>query len=44
MYEAPSITELGSVADFTRGSDFAWEWDSAFPSHTLHVVGETPTS
>jgi hypothetical protein len=44
MYETPSITELGSVADFTRGDQFAWEWDSAFPSHSHHMAGETPTS
>lgn len=26
-YEAPTITELGSVADFTRGDTFAWQFD-----------------
>jgi hypothetical protein len=26
-YEKPMITELGSVADFTRGDTFAWRID-----------------
>jgi hypothetical protein len=27
-YETPTITELGSVADFTRGDSFGFEYDS----------------
>jgi hypothetical protein len=42
-YEAPAITELGSVADFTRGDHFAWHWDGFFSSHLLGV-NSTPTS
>lgn len=26
-YETPTITELGSVADFTRADSFAWDFD-----------------
>jgi hypothetical protein len=26
-YEAPAITELGSVADFTRADEVALDWD-----------------
>jgi len=29
-YETPSITELGSVADFTRGSGSGPQWDGIF--------------
>lgn len=36
-YETPAVTELGSVADFTRGDSFAWAWDGLFSSH---VIGE----
>ena len=41
-YETPSITELGSVADFTRGDSFAWAWDGLFSSHPLGE--DSPTS
>lgn len=27
VYEAPAITELGSVADFTKADDLALDWD-----------------
>jgi hypothetical protein len=27
-YVSPEITELGSVADFTRGDDFGFDYDS----------------
>lgn len=27
QYESPQITELGSVAEFTRGDKFAWKFD-----------------
>jgi hypothetical protein len=40
-YEAPAITELGTVADFTRGDTFAWAFDG-FRSE--HVLGEDATS
>ena len=30
-YEAPSITELGSVADMTRASGSSVDWDSNLP-------------
>jgi hypothetical protein len=26
-YDAPAITELGSVSDFTRGSGWGLKWD-----------------
>lgn len=42
-YETPSITELGSVADFTRGDSFAMAWDGLFSSHILGK-DRTPTS
>jgi hypothetical protein len=29
-YEAPSITELGTVAEFTRADQFAIDFDGAF--------------
>ena len=44
MYETPTITELGSVADFTRGDSFAWDWDGFFSQHLLGSNGNTPTS
>lgn len=40
-YEEPTITELGSVADVTRGDEFAWEWDGW---KEAHILGNTPTS
>jgi hypothetical protein len=40
-YETPTITELGSVADFTRGDSFALHWDGF---HSQHILGVTPTS
>ena len=40
-YETPTITELGSVADFTRGDSFAWHWDGF---HSQVIFGNTPTS
>jgi hypothetical protein len=27
-YETPTIVELGSVAEFTRGDDFGFDYDS----------------
>ena len=29
-YETPTVTELGSVADFTRGSGSGPQWDGIF--------------
>ena len=29
-YETPSITELGTVAEFTRADEFALDFDGAF--------------
>lgn len=26
-YEAPKVTELGSIADLTSRGDFAWDYD-----------------
>ena len=34
-YETPAITELGSVADFTRGDNASWDWDGFFQHHIL---------
>ena len=34
-YEAPAITELGSVADFTRGDTPAWAWDGLMAENIL---------
>lgn len=33
-YEAPRISELGSVADLTRAADFGGVTDAAFPANT----------
>jgi hypothetical protein len=38
-YEAPTITELGSVADFTREDRWAWDHDGWL----LHRGGGTTT-
>jgi hypothetical protein len=45
-YETPTIIQLGSVADFTRGDSFAWEFDGFFSQHLLGNTprGGTPTS
>jgi hypothetical protein len=37
-YEAPRITELGSVADFTRGDKFAWQFDGMSIAEAIHQV------
>lgn len=38
-YEAPSIVELGTVADFTRGDTFAWEFDGMSLSQAInHLI------
>lgn len=42
-YETPSITELGSVADFTRNDVIAFDWDGMF-FHGEKPRGGTPTS
>ena len=40
-YETPAIIELGSVADFTRGDDFA-VGSTAFS--WAHILGVTPAA
>lgn len=44
-YESPTITELGSIADFTRGEGFRGNHDSVtfFGIH-LFDYGQPPTS
>jgi hypothetical protein len=42
-YETPTITELGSVADFTRGDSVALDWDGRL-FHRDNSGGGTPTS
>jgi hypothetical protein len=42
-YETPEITELGSVAEFTRGDSFAWKWDGIFQDH-IFGKDNPPTS
>ncbi|HSB85443.1 MAG TPA: lasso RiPP family leader peptide-containing protein [Ilumatobacteraceae bacterium] len=37
-YESPRVTELGSVADFTRADRWALDWDGRF----LHANYKTP--
>jgi hypothetical protein len=47
IYDTPTIIRLGSVADFTRGDSFAWDFDGWFSQHILannHHHGGTPTS
>jgi hypothetical protein len=40
-YEIPTITEVGSVADMTRGDRPAFAWDGFMSDH---ILGNTPTS
>jgi hypothetical protein len=45
VYETPSVTELGSVADFTRGSGSGPEWDGIFDFFSKNPgTPSTPTS
>jgi hypothetical protein len=37
-YQAPTITELGSVADFTRGDIFAWQFDGMTLAEVIQSV------
>jgi hypothetical protein len=37
-YETPTITELGSVADFTRGDIFAWQFDGMTLAEVIQSV------
>jgi hypothetical protein len=46
MYETPSVTELGSVANFTRASGSGPDQDSQFPFSIFDPNGAprpTPT-
>jgi hypothetical protein len=43
-YETPTITELGSVADFTRADRFAFAFDGFLFHGSDHNGGGTPTS
>lgn len=46
-YEAPTITELGSVADFTRGDGFTGNHDSfsfTIWGHEINFSYGTPPS
>jgi hypothetical protein len=44
-YETPHITELGSIADFTRGEGFRGSHDSlTFWGITIIEWGQPPTS
>ena len=43
-YEAPAITELGSVADFTRADRIAFAFDGVYFHGNGHRGGGTPTS
>ena len=39
-YESPTISDLGSVDDFTRGDNFAWQFDNMFDSRGDSILGE----
>jgi hypothetical protein len=41
-YEPPVVIELGSIADFTRGDNFAFALDGFFQAHFLG--NDAPTS
>lgn len=43
-YETPTITELGSVADFTRADSFALHFDGWLSLGPRGSGGGTPTS
>ena len=41
-YEAPTVTELGSIADFTRGDGWAgnhdnFSWSGTFWGHEINI-------
>jgi len=38
---SPTVTELGSIADFTRADSFAWDFDGRFLRGDSH---SSPTS
>jgi len=40
-YETPEIVELGSVADFTRGDSFGFDYDSHTWYGRLHFGSST---
>jgi hypothetical protein len=44
IYETPSITELGSVADFTRADRWAFDFDGFLFHGSKRSSGGTPTS
>lgn len=37
-YEAPSIEVLGTVAEFTRGDRFAWQFDGSSLAEVIQNV------
>jgi hypothetical protein len=43
-YETPAITELGSVADFTRGAGNDWNWDGGLDFKSSDKPGPGGTS
>ena len=44
MYEAPTIKELGSVADITRGAGYGAQWDGIRDFFDFIIDGDIGTS
>lgn len=45
QYESPRITELGTVAEFTRGDKFAWKFDGMSLAEAIsQLMHGTPIS